>query len=55
MEITKEQFEQYLEVQNNGLYNMLDPRARQLTDLTEDEWIYIITNYDELSKKYNEK
>lgn len=53
--VTEKQFEQYLEVQNNGLYNMLDPRAREMTDLTKDEWIYIIENYNELSKKYNEE
>jgi hypothetical protein len=52
MEITKEQFEQYLEVQKSGMYNMLDDRARLMTELTKEEYLTIIMNYDELSKKY---
>lgn len=53
MEITKQQFYEYLEVQQMGAYNMLDPRARELTSLTKKEWIYIIKNYIDLDKDLN--
>ena len=52
MEITKEQFKQYRAVQKGGMYNMFDPNARACTDLTKNEWISIIKNYNELSDKY---
>ena len=32
MEITKEQFQQYRNVQDEGMYNMFDPNARLCTD-----------------------
>jgi hypothetical protein len=31
---------------------MFDPQARDLTDLTKDEWIEIMNNYDLLKKRY---
>ena len=52
MEITKEQFQQYRNIQDSGMYNMYDPNARACTDLTKNEWISILKNYDELSDKY---
>ena len=52
MEISKEQFQQYRNVQDEGMFNMFDPNARACTDLTKNEWISIIKNYDELSDKY---
>lgn len=52
MEITKEQWDEYRYVQDSGLYNMFDPNARTLTDLTSQEWIHIMQNYSELKEKY---
>ena len=52
MEITKEQFKQYTDVQKTGMFNMFDPNARMCTSLTKNEWIDIMKNYDELSDKY---
>lgn len=52
MKITKEQFDEYKQVQDMGAYNMFDPRARELTDLSKQEWAYIIKNYEELYKNY---
>ena len=52
--ITKEQFFEYVSVQMEGTYNMIDPRARDMTDLSRQQWLDIIKNYDELSKKYSE-
>ena len=50
--ITKEKFEKYLTVQKMGGYNMLDPRAVQLTQLSRREYLYILKNYYELIKKF---
>ena len=50
----KEQLEEYEFVRKQGYYNMLDPRARQLTGLTEEQYLYIMNNYSELMKKYPE-
>ena len=55
MEISKEDWESYRFVQKSGEYNMFDPRARQLSDLTKDKWIYIIKNYNELKIQYETK
>jgi hypothetical protein len=52
MEITREQFEDFVEVQKSGLYNMFDQRARLQTDLTKEEWMSIMDNYDELEKTF---
>ena len=46
LQITENMFNQFLKVQRGGQYNMLDPRARELTDLSKQEWIYIIKNYN---------
>lgn len=51
--ISRAQFKEYCNVQNTGIFNMLDPRARRLTNIDEEEWGYIITNYDYLSNLYN--
>ncbi len=52
MEITKEQWDEYRDVQDSGAYNMYDPNARAMTDLTKQEWIHIMQNYSELKTKY---
>ena len=52
MEITQEKFERYLTIQQNGGYNMLDPMAIALTDLSRREWRYILSNYQKLSQKF---
>lgn len=50
--ITKEQFKQYLNVQRLGLFNMLSEQARDMTDLTKQEYIYIIKHYTYLKDLY---
>ena len=52
MEISKEQFKEYTDVQSTGMFNMFDPNARMCTSLTKNEWIDIMKNYNELSDKY---
>ena len=54
MEITKDQFEEYVNIQETGMFNMFSPRAREMTSLSKKEWVHIISNYDELNKKYKE-
>lgn len=50
--INKDKFQSYLKIQNKGTYSMLDPRARQLSDLTKKEWMEIVKNYDKYKDKY---
>ena len=52
MEISKEQFKEYTDVQKTGMFNMVDPNARMCTSLSKEEWISIMENYNELSDKY---
>ena len=47
-EITKEMFEEYKSIQEEGLYNMLDPQARELSSLDRRQWYAIISNYKKL-------
>ena len=37
MEISAEQFQEYRDVQDSGLYNMFTPQAREMTSLSRDE------------------
>ena len=50
--INQEQFNQYLRVQQSGMFNMFDPQARMMTDLTRDEWVAIMDDYGNLYEKY---
>ena len=52
VEVTKEQFQQYRDVQDSGLYNMFTPEAREMTSLSKDEWVHIIRNYSELKQQH---
>ena len=54
-EITKEQFETYVDVQESGLTNMFDVRTvGQLSGLEKEQIIEIMKNYGELKDKYDE-
>ena len=48
----KDKLFRYEVVRLQGTYNMFDPRARQETGLSEEDYMYIIKNYSELMKKY---
>tara|TARA_R110000851_G_scaffold5364_5_gene22229 strand:+ start:52 stop:225 length:174 start_codon:yes stop_codon:yes gene_type:complete len=52
MKITKENFEEYKDIQELGEYNMLSSQARELTNLTKKEWVYIMKNYELLDDKF---
>ena len=55
MEVTKEQFELYKDVQESGAFNMLDPRAIQAAGLDKVTYLTIIKNYDDLEDKYGSR
>ena len=51
-QITKDEFLDYETVRKSGYYNMFDPQAREMTDLSRNKWTVIIKNYSELRAKY---
>ena len=54
-EITQEQFEAYVDVQESGVTNMFDVRTvGQLSGLEKEKILTIMTNYGELKDKYDE-
>ena len=52
VEVTEQDFLDYLEVQESGEFNMFDPNARATAGLEKDVWLAIMGNYDELAKEY---
>ena len=58
VQITKKDFLEYKEVQESGEFNMFDPKAREMTSLSKDQWLRIIKEYNKLDEawgKDNEK
>ena len=54
-EITKEQFEAYVDVQESGVTNMFDVKTvGQLSGLEKEVIMTIMKSYGELIAKYNE-
>ena len=54
-EITKEQFEAYVDVQMSGVTNMFDVRTvGELSGLEKEEIMEIMKNYGTLKDKYDE-
>ena len=54
MEITKEEFEAYTDVQHSGVTNMFDVRTvSSLSGLGRSKVIEIMNKYDILLNKYN--
>ena len=55
VEITQEQFEAYVDVQESGVTNMFDVRTvGQLSGLEKEEIMKIMTDYGTLREKYND-
>jgi len=50
--ISKEKFDEYKKVQMSGEFNMFDPQARAMTNLSKDEWITIMQEYSKLDKAW---
>jgi hypothetical protein len=54
-EITEEQFEAYVDVQESGVTNMFDVRTvSELSGLDREEIMTIMKGYSELKEKYDE-
>ena len=54
VELTRKDFRAFAEVRKSGLYNMFDPRAREMTHLSREQWVAIMEQYTELENKYKE-
>ena len=52
IDITKEKFDAYKEVQMSGDFNMFAPQARAMTDLTKAEWVTIMKDYKKLDEAW---
>ena len=52
IQITKDKFLEYEEVRQSGVFNMFDPNARKMTNLSKVEWSVIMTDYGKLSKAW---
>ena len=52
VQITKDKFQEYKRVQESGAYNMFDPRAREMTELSKAEWVTIMREYEKLNKAW---
>ena len=52
IDITKDKFNEYKKVQMSGEFNMFDPQARAMTDLTKAEWTTIMQEYDKLNEAW---
>lgn len=54
IDITKSKFDEYKTVQKSGMFNMFDPKAREMTSLTKDEWVTIMQDYEKLNNAWND-
>jgi hypothetical protein len=54
--ITKESqinnWKRFEQVRASGEYNMFDPKARALTGLNKEDYVFVMKNYSELEKAY---
>ena len=55
VQIAKEDFDEYKRVQESGMFNMFDPRARDMTSLSKEQWIRIMKDYEKLNKSWSEE
>jgi len=53
--VTQEQFNEFVEVQEGGEYNMMSPEARMQTTLNKKEWLDVIKNYDKYASMYKDR
>lgn len=52
--VSDREFEEYLIIQQDGDYNMFDPRAQEQTELSDEQWFFIMRNYEKLMVEYKE-
>jgi len=53
MAVTKEDFDDYLEVQSSGMYNMMSSDAIMASGLDKNIYMEILSNYSELKEKFD--
>lgn len=41
-------FRRYVRIWKSHTFNMFDPRARLMTSMDRDEWVFCMDNYSEL-------
>ena len=50
--VTKEDFEAFEEVREEGMYNMMSPNAILMSGLDKSKYLEILSNYSELKEKF---
>lgn len=45
-----ENWQVYERIRQGGRFNMFDPRARSMSTMSVDEWVYCMDHYDGLKK-----
>ena len=55
VQVTKEDFLQYKRVQESGEFNMFDPSARMMTDLSREQWVTIMRDYKSFNNAWGKK
>tara|TARA_R100001015_G_C4588022_1_gene143789 strand:- start:637 stop:807 length:171 start_codon:yes stop_codon:yes gene_type:complete len=53
IEVSKEEFERYVRVQESGMVDMISPDVQDLADISKDVHKAILKNYSELEDKYS--
>jgi len=53
--VTQKDFLKFKEVQKSGAYNMFDPRAREMTDLSKQQWLKIMKDYEKLDEAWGKE
>lgn len=51
-EVSKDEFDRYVEVQESGAVNMVSSQVQDLADISKDTHMAILKYYSELSEKY---
>ena len=52
IDVSKDEFDRYVRVQESGVTNMISPDVQDLADISKDVHMAILKNYSELSDKY---
>jgi|TARA_B100001094_G_C18190112_1_gene806574 hypothetical protein len=52
IEITQKDFLEYKAIQESGQFNMFDPQAREMTNLSKEQWVKIMQEYKKLNEAW---
>lgn len=55
VQVTKEDFLQYKRVQESGEFNMFDPSARMMTNLSKEQWVTIMRDYKSFNNAWGKE